>query len=222
MRNAKSEILLKIISIEEDNMDAGEDIIDVLYRIRDRSNSPMQRTLTRSRNVQQEDNVHGQPEVQRRRIQQQVSAPPPPRNYERDLYNLNRQSLAYRGKGRQSDSVFHRQNFNPSNQQSFYQHTRSRRYSGNNEDGTIANPRHQRSYRDNTNRPHKSEDNLDVDFEKRRSIRVDLVPRLDVEPKKHVSPKLIGLFLSDGGTIFVTIHMPASIPKGKNKSILYC
>ena len=47
--------------------------------------------------------------------------------------------------------------------------------------------------------------------------------RLDVEPKKHVSPKLIGLFLSDdGGTIFVTIHMPASIPKGKNKSILYC
>ena len=39
--------------------------------------------------------------------------------------------------------------------------------------------------------------------------------RLDVEPKKHVSPKLIGLFLSDG-TIFVTIHMLlASNPKAK-------
>ena len=123
-------------------MDAGEDIIDVLYRIRDRSNSPMQRTLSRSRNVRPEDNIFGHQEVQRRSIQQQVSAPQPPRNYERDLYNFNRQSLAYRGTGHRSDSVFHRQNFNPSSQQSFYQHTRSRRFSGNNEDDTIANPRH--------------------------------------------------------------------------------
>ena len=171
-------------------MDAGEDIIDVLYRFRDRSNSPMQRTLTRSRTVRNDDDTHEHQELQRRSIQQQMSAPPPPRNYERDLYNFNRQSLALRGRLRQSDSVFHRQNFNPSNQQSFYKHTRSRCNSDNNEDGAKTDIRRGKSYRDKKYRPHKSEDSLDVDFEKSRSIKVDVIPRLDVEPK-HDSDDLI-------------------------------
>ena len=171
-------------------MDAGEDIIDVLYRFRDRSNSPMQQTLTRSRTVRNNDVTHEHQEFQRRNVQQQMSAPQPPRNYERDLYNFNRQSLAFRGRVRQSDSVFNRQNFNPSNQQSFYKHTRSRCNSDNNEDGSKPDIRRGKSYRDKKYRPHKSEDNLDVDFEKPRSIQVDIVPRLDVEPK-HDSEDLI-------------------------------
>ena len=163
----------------------GEDIIDVLYRFRDRSSSPMQRTLTRSRNVRPDDNPLEHQASQRRTIQQQVSAPPPPRNYERDLYciyHFNRQSLAYRGRVRQSDSVFNRQTFNPSSQQSFYHHTRSRCNSDNNEDGHTANIRHGKSYKEKS-RQHKSDDNLDIDFEKSRSIQVDVVPRLDVESK---------------------------------------
>ena len=166
-------------------MDAGEDIIDVLYRTHDRSDSPMQRTLTRSRTVRHDDNSHEQQEIQRRRIQQQISAPQQPRNYERDLYNFNRQSFAFRGNARQSDSVFHRQDFNPSNRQSFYQHTRSRCYSGNFEDGAPSTKRHDKNNSSRKSRAHKSEDNLDLDFERPRSIRVDVLPRLDVEAKDN-------------------------------------
>ena len=166
-------------------MDAGDDIIDVLYRCNDRSNSPMQQTLTRSRTVRHDDNIQEHQEIQRRRIQQQVSAPQPPRNYERDLYNFNRQSFAYRGNARQSDSVFHRQDFNPANRQSFYQHTRSRRYSGNNEDGTTTTKRQEKNYQGRKTKAHKSEDDLDIDFEKSRSIRVDVLPRLEIDSKDN-------------------------------------
>lgn len=189
-------------------MDAGEDIIDVLYRCRDNSSSPRHRSLGRSRNVSATEEHLGRSEEhlgrskpqrkslnrkqqvggrnpeqpQRRHIEQQTSAPPPPRNYDRDLYYLNRRSLAYRGSGRLSDSVFHRQNFVPANQQSLDEHTRIRRSSGQLQKSAAAK-QSRGEFPDDITYHHKSEKNLEIDFDKSRSIKVDVIPKTDVRSK---------------------------------------
>ena len=171
------------------SMDAGDDIIDVLYRGRDTSNSPrLHQRLSRSKTSQpQEENVrHGD-------LETKTSAPQPPRNYERDLYHLTRRSLAYRGNSRLSDnSVFHnKQNFTPSSQQSFYDHTRKRSYSGHHENPAVAHTRRRKHQDSSAYRPHKSEDTLDVDLEKSRSIKIDVVPKEDIISKDIVDTDLV-------------------------------
>ena len=182
-------------------MDAGEDIIDVLYRIRDPSNSPrIHQRLNRSQTSRPTEDTlqqHGGLETQRRNVEHQVSAPPPPRNYERDLYHLTRRSFAYRGNNSHrlpdTNSVFHnKHNFNPPpSQPSFYGRTRIRSYSGHHENTSAEHTRRRRQQDSITCRPHNSEDSLDVDFEKSRSIRVDVVPREDVVSKDSFEEDLV-------------------------------
>ena len=121
-------------------MDPSEDIIDVLYRTRDRSSSPSQHTLSGHSSI----------------------APSPPRNYEKELHDLRRQSLAHRGSHHLSDSVFHKQNFISPSRSFLPDQNRIRSYSGQHPNQSfnegVTGPR--QSIRC---RPHKSENAVDVD-----------------------------------------------------------
>ena len=195
-------------------MDAGEDIIDVLYRIRDRSSSPRQKSLPGSRYTKEKDNLHtSQPhsrslnyqsevikinhtDIQRQRfLTQHISAPLPPRNYDIDLYHLNRQGVAYERNSHMTGSVFHRQTFVPSNQRALYDQARARNHSGGPQEKSTSNLSYSR-HQDTRYRPHKSEDNLDIDLATPRSVKVDVIPREDIVSKGGEE----GLLLMPNGT----------------------
>ena len=148
-------------------MDPSEDIIDVLYRTRDRSSSPSQHTLSGHSSM----------------------APPPPRNYEKELHDLRRQSLAHRGSHHLSDSVFHKQNFISPSRSFLPDQNRIRSYSGQhhnqsfNEEVTGA----RQSFRC---RPHKSENAVDVDLNTPRSVKIGVVPKEDI-PSQFCEDDLI-------------------------------
>ena len=138
-------------------MDPSEDIIDVLYRTRDRSSSPSQHTLSGHSSI----------------------APPPPRNYEKELHDLRRQSLAHRGSHHLSDSVFHKQNFISPSRSFLPDQNRIRSYSG---------QHHNQSFNEEVTgarqsircRPHKSENAVDVDLNTSRSVKIGVVPKEDI------------------------------------------
>jgi len=148
-------------------MDPSEDIIDVLYRTRDRSSSPSQHTLS------------GQSSI----------APPPPRNYEKELHDLRRQSLAHRGSHHLSDSVFHKQNFISPSRSFLPDQNRIRSYSG---------QHHNQSFNEGVAgarqsircRPHKSENAVDVDLNTPRSVKIGVVPKEDI-PSQFCEDDLI-------------------------------
>ena len=148
-------------------MDPSEDIIDVFYRTRDRSSSPSQHTLS------------GQSSI----------APPPPRNYEKELHDLRRQSLAHRGSHHLSDSVFHKQNFISPSRSFMPDPNRIRSYSG---------QHHNQSFNEGVTgdrqslrrRPHKSENAVDVDLNTPRSVKIGVVPKEDI-PSQFCEDDLI-------------------------------
>ena len=138
-------------------MDPSEDIIDVLYRTRDRSSSPSQHTLSGHSSI----------------------APPPPRNYEKELHDLRRQSLAHRGSHHLSDSVFHKQNFISPSRNFLPDQNRIRSYSGQHHNQSfnegVTGARQSIRYR-----PHKSENAVDVDLNTPRSVKIGVVPKEDI------------------------------------------
>ena len=148
-------------------MDPSEDIIDVLYRTRDRSSSPSQQTLSGHSSI----------------------APPPPRNYEKELHDLRRQSLAHRGSHHLSDSVFHKQNFISPSRSFLPDQNRIRSYSGQHYNQSfnegVAGAR--QSIRC---RPHKSENAVDVDLNTPRSLKIGVVPKEDI-PSQFCEDDLI-------------------------------
>ena len=148
-------------------MDPSEDIIDVLYRTRDRSSSPSQHTLSGHSSI----------------------APSPPRNYEKELHDLRRQSLAHRGSHHLSDSVFHKQNFISPSRSFLPDQNRIRSYSGQHPNQSfnegVTGPR--QSIRC---RPHKSENAVDVDLNTPRSVKIGVVPKEDI-PSQFCEADLI-------------------------------